>query len=289
MPQIIKNPVKELLNGIKTLQANYDMNAGPSDPNNIKLHDQADALRAELEQLAPDVAKEIGDGKTGKSLDEIGKYMSDNVTKLSQFDVNMGSGIGNVASNVLGTYAKFDALIASVGNVVSAVNNNRINYTPPVYSGGGGGGTGTGGNYWPAPTQTGELIPTSSVPYVSPSDSGAGYANWLNSQYHRGGIAGLMNFSSANSLKPNEIAAVLQNDETIFQKGQLGSFVDGILGGSSGGSDQTLNVNLTISGDASGVNQDTLNKAVQDGIAQAVREMGRQTRLNNLQIKGVAF
>jgi hypothetical protein len=272
-----------------TLQASYNMAAGPNDPYNIQLHAKADELRTQLAQLAPDVAKEIGDGQTGKSLDEIRKYMSDNVTKLSQFDVNMGSGIGNVASNVLGTYAKFDALIASVGNVVSAVNNNRINYTPPVYSGGGGGGTGTGGNYWPAPTQTGELIPTSSVPYVSPSDSGAGYANWLNSQYHRGGIAGLMNFSSANSLKPNEIAAVLQNDETIFQKGQLGSFVDGILGGSSGGSDQTLNVNLTISGDASGVNQDTLNKAVQDGIAQAVREMGRQTRLNNLQIKGVAF
>lgn len=43
---------------------------------------------------------------------------------------------------------------------------------------------------------------------------------------HTGGIAGLMDFQNPSELMPDEIRAILQKEEFVFQKGQLGSLLE---------------------------------------------------------------
>jgi hypothetical protein len=47
--------------------------------------------------------------------------------------------------------------------------------------------------------------------------------------YHTGGIAGLMNFVNGKKLQSNEVSAILQKEETVLQKGQLGSLIDHVV------------------------------------------------------------
>jgi soluble lytic murein transglycosylase-like protein len=110
-------------------------------------------------------------------------------------------------------------------------------------------------------------------------------------RYHTGGIAGIMNFSASDSLKSNEIGAILQNEETIFQKGQLGSFInsffEGFTGGKGGGN-TNVNVKVDVSG-ASDSDGSIWEEAISRAVTQAVYEVQRQNRLSNLRNKGVAY
>ncbi len=116
---------------------------------------------------------------------------------------------------------------------------------------------------------------------------------WKNQKpiFHTGGIGGAMNFARGDKLSSNEFTAILQNDETIFQKGQLGSFLNHFLEGgasrtastNSGGS----NVNVQVAVSGAGADEAAYEEAISRAVTTAVQEVQRQNRLTNLRNKGV--
>lgn len=109
--------------------------------------------------------------------------------------------------------------------------------------------------------------------------------------YHTGGIAGVTNFASGQGLKPNELSAILQKSETIFQPKQLDDLVNGAMraGASTSKSGGEINVNVTVnfSGDTS--DKGTIEQTVNTAVQKALQEFKKTTRLNNLSWKGTSY
>jgi LysM repeat protein len=109
--------------------------------------------------------------------------------------------------------------------------------------------------------------------------------------YHTGGIAGVTNFASGQGLKPNELSAILQKSETIFQPKQLDDLVNGAMqaGANSSSSGGGVNINVTVnfSGDTS--DKGTIEQTVNTAVQKALQEFKKTTRLNNLSWKGTSY
>jgi hypothetical protein len=120
-----------------------------------------------------------------------------------------------------------------------------------------------------------------------------GRTGYVGSQYlyHTGGIAGITNFASAQGLKPNELSAILQKSETIFQPKQLDDLVNGAMQAGSntssgGGINLTVNVNIDGGGnyDKAGI-----EAVVETAVTKAMSEFKKNTRMNNLSWKGTSY
>jgi hypothetical protein len=109
--------------------------------------------------------------------------------------------------------------------------------------------------------------------------------------YHTGGIAGVTNFASGQGLKPNELSAILQKSETIFQPKQLDDLVNGAMqagaNSSSAGGGVNINVTVNFSGDTS--DKGTIEQTVNTAVQKALQEFKKTTRLNNLSWKGTSY
>jgi hypothetical protein len=103
--------------------------------------------------------------------------------------------------------------------------------------------------------------------------------------YHTGGVAGTMNFSSPNGLKPDELSAILRKGETVFTDRQISSLV-GASNTTNNGGDVNFNVTVNVEG-----SKDTgaLQSAVEIAVKKAVKEIGRTTKFNNLSWKGTSY
>ncbi|MNE74445.1 hypothetical protein D3C80_1705270 [compost metagenome] len=101
----------------------------------------------------------------------------------------------------------------------------------------------------------------------------------------------MMNFANPSTLNANEIQAVLQNEETIFQKGQLGSFVQGMFGSgsSSSGGDGTLKIQVEIVGNASGLDDTVVAQAISDGVSRGMVALSKEKRRGSLLTTGVSY
>lgn len=108
--------------------------------------------------------------------------------------------------------------------------------------------------------------------------------------YHTGGIAGVTNFASAQGLKPNELSAILQNSETIFQPKQLDDLVNGAMqagsGSSGGGVNLTVNVNIDGGGN---YDQKGIEAVVETAVSKAMSQFKKTTKMNNLTWKGTSY
>jgi cell wall-associated NlpC family hydrolase len=345
----IRNPVKELLNDIVSMQQIYKTNNPLATNYNSTVHGAANQARELLGQLAPEVLKKIGNGVNIGSMND--KQILDLLrsSDLSQYD--MVTGIGGVSSGIdsmsMGLINKLDQVNSSINGVASVLGASK-NTGGTSTSGTPSSPTGSGGSPSPSPTtsvpstvnvggqvltpsqvssgmadayrqiyeathpssSTGSSSSSSSNPYQSyaeqykqthttsmSSDQLANYFNNLNKSgsslpgmphYHTGGLAGIMNFANADSLKPNEVKAVLMRGEPVFSGGQLGSLMDNISsgGGSSGGK---LDINVNLNGNATGVPDETIIQAIREGVAQGISEMQRQDRLSNLRNRGVSY
>jgi hypothetical protein len=124
-----------------------------------------------------------------------------------------------------------------------------------------------------------------------------GWTHPWDAEFHTGGVAGIGNFSSGLGLKPNEVSAVLQKHETIFQPNQVSDLINhsaleavnvvgGAIGGSAtGGSRNDININVTVDGNGK-VDEGVIKNVVQDAVQQAMLSMARENRLNDLQYRG---
>ncbi|RKD20958.1 phage tail tape measure protein [Ammoniphilus oxalaticus] len=88
---------------------------------------------------------------------------------------------------------------------------------PSPDSGGGGGGGGSG--------RTGPIVPSSSK-NVGNSGTYHSDGSFTPSKFHTGGILDGMRFRSPFTLNPNEIQAVLQRSEMVFQPAQIKSLME---------------------------------------------------------------
>jgi hypothetical protein len=323
------NPVKQLIQGIIDMQSVYNNGKSPDDPNNMAAHEEARLLRQTLSTI-PETAgilNKIGDGLTPESMgiSELQNLMHDQT--LGQFDVRksvdgVGTGISTGISGMTGALGiKLDGVISGIASVYNGLTQKIATPVGPIAvpapsssggSGGSGGGGGTfNGGFVPigngSSSDDGEGSSGSSGGFVPIGNGSSLLDNYQGTvdpnefrkslddlgipHYHTGGIAGMMNFSGLN-LKSNEIHAVLKNEETIFQKGQLGSFINGVFGRGSGGSgsdsSSRIAIDVNITG-ADGMDNSTLQTVVKEAVTKAVYEIGRQGRLNNLQTKGVAY
>jgi hypothetical protein len=310
-PQAVRNPVKELLGALVSIKDNYSLGKNIAEGGNTLAHGSANDIRAILNQIAPDVADEIGDGVTGKSLEDLKSYLANE--DLSKYDMTQ-----SLDGMSQGVQSKLEGVIGGVGNVVNAINalrsgsstatdnkpvsNSQSNSQSPsgskIYSDVSGAlnlaKMKKNSTAWHTSSTAQKVVLSAQNAQLGASmgwtkKDGVWYKPDGNKAYHTGGIAGMMNFSNGNKLQPNEIQAVLQKEETIFQKGQLGSFMEGLFGGgsaSSGGGEIKIDININVNGQ---VDEDRLNATVGEAVLQAVAEMKKQNRLSNLSFKGVSY
>jgi peptidoglycan hydrolase-like protein with peptidoglycan-binding domain len=105
--------------------------------------------------------------------------------------------------------------------------------------------------------------------------------------YHNGGIAGMMNFSSPNRLKPDEINAVLRQGEKVFTDKQVTSLVGGnSQTNNSSGGDINFNITVHVEG---GQNSGALQASVETAVKKAIEGVKRDQRFTNLTWKGTSY
>lgn len=320
------NPVAEILKGIATFKDLYnDDGKGAAGDSNKLLNSEADKLREQLKVLAPEIAAQIGDGKTGMSLEKMTEYLASQ--DLSAYDMTVGidgvsAGISGVAGGIGGvgagigslkevTASKLDSMIGGISGVVAAVNAMRTGSSSTSTSSSStnsstsSSNSSSGSSYSytsnPQPldpvlaakmkAEQDAVISTPTMEKMQEAVKGMFWngTEWVR-KYHTGGIAGIMNFANKNKLSSGELQTVLQTGETVFQAGQIGSLVDYITGGSkNSGSSGAIEINVNIAGNATGIDSATIKEAIADGVQQGLSKIGRQTRLNNLEYKGVSY
>lgn len=309
--ETVRNPVRELLNSIASAKQGYDTTSSLGTPGNNSLNSAANNARALLTEIAPNIASAIGDGLSGMSIDELTQYMQS--VDLSSYDMVTGidgvsSTLGTLNSN---TVSKLDGVIGAVNNVVAAVAAARSSSSPSSSSSSSapttytstssvvnaGSGTSSGTPLAPEiiAKMNAEKAAVISTPVMEQYQEAMKGMYWDGTKwvrkYHTGGIAGLMNFMNPSSLRSNEVNAILQNEETVFQKGQLGSLFHNLFstgGGSSSGS-STLRIEVDISGNASGVADEVISQAITDGVSQGIAQLAKDQRRNNLLSNGVSY
>jgi hypothetical protein len=104
--------------------------------------------------------------------------------------------------------------------------------------------------------------------------------------YHTGGIAGMMNFSSPNGLKSDEINAVLRKGENVFTDQQISSLVGSSNTTNNNGGDTHFNVTVNVDG---AKDTGSLQSAVEIAVKKAVKEISRNARNTNLSWKGTTY
>lgn len=116
-----RNPVKELIQNILRDQGVWDSKLGSSEQGNMMAHGNADNNRALLAQIAPEIAKAIGDGGNGLGGQALQDYLKN--SDLSMYD--MVEKTDGVNSSIIGmdegVQAKLDTLNGTTSQVVSAV------------------------------------------------------------------------------------------------------------------------------------------------------------------------
>lgn len=317
------NPMKMAIKDIMAAQGKFDMtNSVNGTAANKNLHIGADEARTIITQLdqkfGTHFLEKIG---TGLSPDSMGITELQNLLKdssLDQFDMVEGiDGVGNGVDEMINKLDQIKVAIEAInqsasggtsynggttgigGSQTPILVGNQIPTSSGSGSGSGSVGTVLTGNQIPTAPKQSTAAPKSNQQLFLENlvSAGGGNGEWAknelaNHRYHTGGIAGVMNFASGMSLKPDEISAVLRKGEPIFTGAQIGGLVDRMFGsGSSGGgssSDSTLNVNVNVNGGGN-VNEDVLMATVSEAVNQSMREFGRQMRLGNLQTKGVAY
>jgi hypothetical protein len=103
--------------------------------------------------------------------------------------------------------------------------------------------------------------------------------------YHTGGLAGMMNFSSPNGLKPDELQAVLRQGEGVFTQKQISSLV-GASNTTHNGGDVNFNITVNVEG-----GQDTgqLQATVETAVKKAMQVIKKDTKFQNLTFKGTSY
>jgi cell wall-associated NlpC family hydrolase len=103
--------------------------------------------------------------------------------------------------------------------------------------------------------------------------------------YHTGGLAGMMNFSSPNGLKPDELQAILRKGEGIFTQKQISSLVGGSNSTHNGGD---VNINITVNVEG-GQDTGSIKATVETAVNKAMQTMKKDAKLMNLTFKGTSY